>query len=269
MIRRVDAACAHAARRFHEEWPQRAQHFFGSVHFRDGRRRGHVVDHEAGIRRRVEVGGEQVDIALGSLRALQKLRSQANPFQDFGHAVMLRLRRDPGGRRRLDQAARRASRMHPVLIRHTTQPGIARICNLRPQQIVQCRIVARHHPRVHLGRRGGCARGQRSTAQSTQNLPPRDHNPVVHGIAPKVSIRAPGQAAIRGRVQDAGLEVALRGYPISQGRRSEILSERCQVGLQILCDEKDARRGGGTFSFCAGWAPFLGLPPPAPWFGLR
>ena len=181
MIRRVDAARAHPARRFNEEGPQRAQHFFGPVHFRDGRRGGHVVDHETGIRRRVEVGGEQVDIAFGVLRAFEELRRQANPLQDFRRAVMLGVRRDPRGRRRLDQTARRARMVHQVVVRHTAQPRIARIRHLRAQQIIQRRIVAGYHARVYFGRRGRRGRSQRRAAQSPQNLPPR--NPVVHGIA--------------------------------------------------------------------------------------
>ena len=157
------------------------QHFGGSVHFRDGRRGGYVVDHETGIRRRVEVGGEQVDIAFGGLRAFEELCRQANPLQDFRRAAMLRMRRDPGGRRRLDESGRRPGRVHQVVIRHTAQPGMARIGHLRAQQIIQRRIVAGHHARVYFGRRGRGARSQRRAAQSPQDLPPR--NPVIHAIA--------------------------------------------------------------------------------------
>ena len=156
--------------------------------FRDRRRRGHIVDHEAGVGRRIEIGGEQVDVAFGALRTLQEPGRQANPLQHFRRAVMLRLRRDPRGCRRLDEAARRARGEHHVLVRHTARARARRVGDLCAQQTFQRRIVARHHARVHLGRRGRRTRGERRAAQRPRiwrRVAPRPvlRNPIVHKIA--------------------------------------------------------------------------------------
>ena len=75
---------------------------------RDRRRRRDVVHDESGIGRRVEVGGEQIDVALRALRALEKPGGEADALEQHAVAMESRSRVDEGRRQRLGDAACRS-----------------------------------------------------------------------------------------------------------------------------------------------------------------
>ena len=96
VVRRVDAARRHALARLQQERPQRGADLRGAVQAADRRRGRDVVHDEAGVGRRIEVGGEQVDVALRALRALEESRGEADAFEQ--HAVAMESA-TAGGRR--------------------------------------------------------------------------------------------------------------------------------------------------------------------------
>ncbi len=81
VVRRVDAAGRHPLPRFQQEGPERGGNLRGTVQAADRRRRRDVVNDEPCVRRRVEVRGEQIDIALRALRALKESGGEADAFE--------------------------------------------------------------------------------------------------------------------------------------------------------------------------------------------
>ena len=89
-----------------------------------------VVDHEAGVGRGVEVRGEQVDVALGTLRTFEEACSDPDAFEEHGGPVKRRPGMDERRSQRFDDAARRPCRMQAELIGHAAPVRTGRIGNL-------------------------------------------------------------------------------------------------------------------------------------------
>ena len=60
------------------------------------RRRGHAVDYEARIRRRIEVRNKEIDVPVAVLGAVQEARSQSHPFEQVLTLVIAGLRMEVG-----------------------------------------------------------------------------------------------------------------------------------------------------------------------------
>ena len=88
------------------------------------------MDHEAGVGRGIEIRGEQVDVALGTLRTFEKTRRDPDAFQEHGGPVKRRPGMDERRSQRLDDAARRSRRMQAELIGHAAPVRTGRIGNL-------------------------------------------------------------------------------------------------------------------------------------------
>ena len=86
----VNAAFGHPGPGAYEKRPEDAGDLLCAVEPANRRRCRDVVDHEAGVGRRIEVRGEQVDVALGTLGTLQKACSDANAFEEHGRSVKRR-----------------------------------------------------------------------------------------------------------------------------------------------------------------------------------
>lgn len=141
VVGRMDAALGHAAAGAHQERPKDARDLLGAVPTADRRGRRDIVNHEAGVGRGVEVRREQVDVALRTLRTLEKAGRQADAMEQ-GRILMKRGSGvDERRSQRLDHPARRSCRVQSELIAHAAAVGARRVGDLRLEQAADAFVV--------------------------------------------------------------------------------------------------------------------------------
>ena len=143
MIRGVHTALGHPCTGPREECPKRLGDSGRAVPTPHRRGRRHVVHDKTGIGRRVEVGREQVDVAVHTLRPFQKPGGQADPVEQGDLAVERRPWMHEGGGTHVDGAARRPRRMQADRVGDAAAVRAGRVDDLRRQHRTHGRVVAR------------------------------------------------------------------------------------------------------------------------------
>ena len=123
---------------------------------RCGRR--HVIDDESGVRRRVEVRRQQIDVALRTLRPFEEPGGQANPLDQDPVSDKRRPWVHHRRRHEFGDAAGATRRVQADAVRYAAAKWTRRIGDLRLQQAAHRRIAPRDG---RVDRRGRGLRGAR------------------------------------------------------------------------------------------------------------
>ena len=153
VIRRVNAAGRQRPTGLDEEGAQGAQDLAGTVHLGNGGGGADVVDDEAGVGRRVEIRGEEIDVAFGALRAFEESGGEADALDQFARRVVFGLGAEQAGGGGLDQSAGGAGGDHQVVVGNGAEARAGGVGDLRAQEVVERGVVACDNARIDDGRR--------------------------------------------------------------------------------------------------------------------
>jgi len=153
MVRRVYAADGQAVARLDQKGPQQAEHRVVGIQLRDGRRRAHVVNHETGIGRGIEVRRKQIDEAFRALAALQVTGGQPDAIHQFVIVVVLRAGMNQRRRHQFDETARHPGGVLQIFVWNAAEPW-TRFRDLRSEIRVDGRVSAGDDVNRRIGRAG-------------------------------------------------------------------------------------------------------------------
>ncbi len=157
VVGRVDTALRHAgARTTEERFNGGRDCLFAGAARQHGRRRD-ALDHETGVRRRIEVCSEEVDVAVGGLRAVEVRCGEPNALHQGCVLAETRARVQECGGEDVDDAPRRVGQVEAVGVGVRPVMGARGIGDLHLQKPPGGRVVADHcriEQRVLLRTRG-------------------------------------------------------------------------------------------------------------------